>query len=179
MTDSPGNEDARPVSKTRRKQDMHARQRLGEALVELTPAQLSGLDLPEQLRDAIAEARRVPTFEGRRRQMQYIGRLMREVDPAPIERYLALLRNERSRDNARHHEVERWRQRLLESDEALTELARLHPGLDTQQLHTLARNARREMAAGAPPRSSRALFRMLREELAGTDDTSRGPTEGS
>lgn len=166
MTESSGNED-KPVSKTRRKQEMHALQALGEALVGLTAAQLAGLDLPQRLADAIADARRIPSFEGRRRQMQYIGRLMRDVDPRPIEQRLAQLRSERSRDNARQHEAERWRERLLAEDSALTEFASAHPGADTQQLHTLVRNARREIARGDPPKAGRALFRALRDCLAG------------
>jgi ribosome-associated protein len=168
VTQPPTGDDDLPVSKTRRKKDMHALQALGEALVALAPAQVAGLGLPERLADAIADARRIPTFEGRRRQMQYIGRLMREVDPEPIAQHLALLRNERSRDNARHREAERWRERLLAEDAALTELASAHPGIDTQHLHTLVRNARREIARGAAPKASRALFRAVRDCLAGS-----------
>lgn len=158
--------DRAPLSKTRRKKESHALQALGEALVALTPAQLAALELPEPLADAIADARRIPTFEGRRRQMQYIGRLMRDVDPEPIAQRLALLRHGREQDNALQHEVERWRERLLAQDEALTQLASAHPSLDTQQLHTLIRNARREASRGQPPKASRALFRALRTLLA-------------
>ena len=166
MTEPPGSNDPRPVSKTRRKKDMHALQALGEALVELTPAQLLSLDLPQRLADALADARRIPTFEARRRQMQYIGRLMREVDSGPIAQRLSFIRNERRRDNARQHELERWRERLLAEDSALTELASARPGLDNQHLHTLVRNARRELARGDPPKAQRALFRALRECLS-------------
>lgn len=166
VTDPANGETPRPVSKTRRKKDMHALQALGEALVALPPAQLSGLTLPERLADAIADARKTPSFEGRRRQMQYIGRLMRDVDPEPIERHLAQLRNERRLDNVRHQEAEHWRERLLADDRALTELAAARPGLDIQHFHTLVRNARREAARSQPPRASRALFRALRECLA-------------
>jgi ribosome-associated protein len=155
-----------PVSKTRRKKDMHALQALGEALVKLTPAQLAGLHLPERLVDAVAEARRIPSFEGRRRQMQYIGRLMREVDAEPIAERLALLGNARRQDNALHHAVEHWRERLLADDAALTQLASERPGTDIQQLHTLVRNARREAARGEAPKAQRALFRCLRALLA-------------
>jgi ribosome-associated protein len=168
VTDLPASADEQPVSKTRRKKDMHALQALGEALVALSPAQLSGLSLPERLADAIGAAKRIPTFEGRRRQMQYIGRLMREVDPEPIAQRLQLLRNARGQDNARHHEAERWREKLLAEDSALTELAAARPGLDTQQLHTLVRNARREAARGGAPKAQRALFRAVRDLLAET-----------
>lgn len=179
MTDPAGSEAPPPVSKTRRKKDMHALQALGEALVELTPAQLSGLRLPERLAEAIADARRIPTFEGRRRQMQYIGRLMRDVDPEPIAQRLALLRNERGRDNARHHEMERWRERLLADDSALTELAASRPGLDIPHFRTLIRNARREAERDAPPKASRALFRALRECLTDAPEgEAPGPEPG-
>jgi ribosome-associated protein len=162
--------DRAPLSKTRRKQEMHALQALGEALVDLAPAQLEGLELPEALADAIADARRIATFEGRRRQMQFIGRLMRNIDPEPIAQRLALLRQGRERDHGLQHEIERWRARLLAEDEALTQLAAAHPGIDSRQLHTLVRNARREAARGQPPKASRALFRALRSLL---EDNSR------
>jgi ribosome-associated protein len=168
VTDSPGGGADPPLSKTRRKKDMHALQALGEALVDLTPAQLSGLSLPEALADAIAAAKRIPTFEGRRRQMQYIGRLMRTIDPEPIAARLAALRRPRQQENALHHAAEQWRERLLAADSALTELASAHPGIDTQQVHTLVRNARREQARGAPPKAARALFRLLRASLEET-----------
>jgi len=149
---------------------MHALQALGEALVELNPGQLAAIDLPEALADAIAEARRVPSFEGRRRQMQYIGRLMRDVDPEPIARRIALLRQGRKEESTRFQEIERWRERLLAEDSALTELSAAHPHAETQQLHTLIRNARRESERGQPPKASRALFRALRDLLAGSDE---------
>jgi ribosome-associated protein len=155
------------LSKTRRKKDMHALQALGEQLVVLTAAQLAGLDLPERLLDAIEQAKRITGFEARRRQMQYIGRLMREVDAAPIAARLSGLKTAAKREHARHHEVEYWRDRLLAEDAALTELAHAHPGLDTQALRTLIRNARREQAEGRAPHATRALFRALRELLAG------------
>lgn len=171
MTDRhPAEDDPRPVSKTRRKKDMHALQALGEALVTLAPEQLAGFGLPERLTEAIAFARRVPTREGRRRQMQYIGRLMREVDPEPIAERLAGLRSARVRENSVHHQAEQWRGRLLAGDEALTELAASHPGMDTQHLRQLVRNARREAARGAPPKAQRALFRALRDALAAASD---------
>ena len=112
------------LSKTRRKKDMHALQALGEQLVVLTAAQLAGLELPERLLDAIEHAKRITGFEARRRQMQYIGRLMREVDAAPIAARLSQLKTAAKRENARHHEVEYWRDRLLAEEAALTELAR-------------------------------------------------------
>jgi ribosome-associated protein len=154
-----------PISKTRRKKDMHALQALGEALVALPSSQLAALALPERLADAIAEAKRISGFEAQRRQMQYIGRLMRDVDPAPITACIERLRTERARSNSLQHDLERWRTRLLAEDAALTELAAVCPGLDVQQLRTLIRNARNEQARNQPPKAQRALFRLLREQL--------------
>jgi ribosome-associated protein len=144
---------------------MHALQALGERLVELAPDVLDALALPERLAEAIAEAKRINGFEARRRQVQYIGRLMREVDAAPIAERVAGLNAAARRTNALQHETEKWRDRLLAEESALTELTRAHPDLDTQQLRTLIRNARREEAQGRAPHASRALFRALRSVL--------------
>ena len=155
-----------PVSKTRRKKEMHALQDLGEVLVGLSASQVAGLDLPERLSDAIDQARRISGFEARRRQMQYIGRLMRDIDAAPIAARVQQLQTEHQRVNARQHEIERWRDRLLDNEVALTELARSYSGVDTQRLRTLLRNARKEQAQGRPPHATRALFRALRDILS-------------
>lgn len=153
------------ISKTRRKKDMHALQDLGVQLVELTAAQLAELKLPERLLDAVIAAKRIRGFEARRRQMQFIGKLMRDTDAAPIAERIAALKMSDRREIARHHEVERWRERLLAEENALTELAQSYPGLDTQQLRTLIRNARKAQVQGRPPHAQRALFRMLRQLL--------------
>jgi ribosome-associated protein len=154
-----------PISKTRRKKEMHALQDLGEVLVGLNASQLAGLELPERLGDAIEQARKISGFEARRRQMQYIGRLMRDIDAAPIAARVQQLQTEHQRVNARQHEIERWRDRLLGDEAALTELAQTYAGIDTQQLRTLLRNARKEQAQGRPPHATRALFRALRDVL--------------
>jgi ribosome-associated protein len=150
------------ISKTRRKKEMHALQKLGEELVNLPPARLEKLSLPEALREAVMDARRFNGREALRRQMQYIGRLMRDVDALPIAEQLAAWRGESDQETARHHQLERWRERLLASDEALTEWLAEHPGSDSQQLRTLIRNARQEAVQGKPPKSGRELFRLLR-----------------
>jgi len=155
------------TSKTRRKQEMHARQDLGEQLVALSEAQLAELDLPERLLDAIVLARTITKFGALRRQMQYIGRLMREVDTAPIAARLDQWAGRSREATAYLHVLERWRGRLLDSDAATTELAMAYPGCDLQRLRTLVRNARRETGAegeGSPAqiRSYRELFQELR-----------------
>ena len=151
-----------PVSKTRRKQEMHELQALGAALVELAEAQIRSLELDEDLREAVLEAKRISSHEARRRQLQYIGRLMRDVDPAPIRARLQALEGSSAEAIARHKRLEQLRSRLLADDGALTELVAAHPGADAQALRTLIRNARREQKEGRPPRAYRELFRTLK-----------------
>lgn len=154
-------DDSRP-SKTRRKKDMHALQALGESLVELNAAQLQNIELPEALRHAIEEAQQLRKHEARRRQMQYIGRLMRSVDPAPIQAYLDSLAGQSATATAALHRVERWRDRLIEDDAAFTEFANSYPHADLQPLRASVREARKEHATNRPPRHYRELFRLIK-----------------
>src|SRR5689334_11693875 len=107
------------VSKTKRKQEMHELQALGAALVDLPEAQLAGLSLDEALHKAILEAKRMSSHEARRRQLQYIGRLMRDVDPAPIRARLDQVTGSATQESARHKQLEALRARLLGDDDAL------------------------------------------------------------
>jgi len=151
-----------PVSKTRRKRDMHARQDLGEELVALTEAQLARLELPEKLLDAVLLAKRINKFGALRRQLQYIGRLMRDVDSVAIAAQLEAWKGKSSGATARLHVLERWRDQLIASDAAMADLAAAYPGCDVQHLRALVRNARREHALGAAPESARELFQALK-----------------
>ncbi|MEW5789682.1 MAG: ribosome biogenesis factor YjgA [Pseudomonadota bacterium] len=151
------------VSKSQRKREMTALQDLGADLVKLSPAALDKFDLPDNLLAALREAQRITSHGAIRRQMQYIGKLMRDVDVEPIQDRLAMLRGESDAAKAEFHAIERWRERLLDDDQALTDWLAAHPGSDAQQMRQLIRNARKEAAEGKPPRSSRALFRMLRD----------------
>lgn len=152
---------------------MHALQDVGEALVDLEPRQLRALlaqvDLPERLRDAIVEARTITAWGARKRQMQYIGKLMREVDPAPIEQWLADLAHGRQQGARRQHAIEGWRDRLIAEPEALDQLAAEHPGLDRSRLRALIAHAREERDRAAPPRAYRELFRALKTLLEVAD----------
>jgi len=150
------------VSKTRRKKEMHALQALGAELVELPEAQLAAIALPEGLANAVLAAKRITSHEGRRRQMQYIGRLMRDVDPAPIRAALDALGNQSAAAAAEHRRLERLREQLLADDAALTDYASSHAGAQLQELRALIRNARREQKEGRPPRAYRELFRILK-----------------
>jgi ribosome-associated protein len=154
--------DTGSVSKTRRKQEMHELQALGAALVELPEAQIRSLALDGSLRDAVLEAKRISSHEARRRQLQYIGRLMRDVDPAPIRARLDALEGSSAEATARHRRLEQLRERLLTDDQALTDFVAAHPLADAQALRTLIRNARREQKEGRPPRAFRELFRALK-----------------
>ncbi len=152
-------------SKTQTKKRMHELQALGERLIELNQEQLEQIALPENLLDAVLEAKKMSGRESRRRQVQYVGRLMREIDPEPIREKLAVWDGVSKEHTARVHLAERWRERLLEDEAALAELAAAQPGLDTQRLRNLIRNARLERDSGKPPKSFRELFRALREVL--------------
>jgi ribosome-associated protein len=150
------------VSKTKRKREMHDLQALGVALVALPESQLDDLSLDDNLRKAVLEAKRISAHEGRRRQMQYIGRLMRDVDPAPIRAKLDAITGGSAQANARHKRLEALRERLLADDGALTDFAALHPSADLQALRALIRNCRKEQKEGKPPRAYRELFRLLK-----------------
>jgi ribosome-associated protein len=156
-------EESNPISKTQRKREMLELQTLGEDLTRLTEAQLSELELPERLLDAVLEARRISKFGALRRQLQYIGRLMREVDSEAIAARLEAWKGTSREATAHLHLLERWRERLLVDDAALFDLAHSYPGCDTQKIRLLIRNARREREASQAPRSFRALFQELRE----------------
>ena len=151
-----------PVSKTQRKRDSHALQSLGEQLTELTQEQLAELALPERLLDAVLAAKTITKFGALRRQLQYIGRLMHEVDGKAIAARLAAWKGQSRAATAHLHLLERWRTRLLDDETALDDFAAAYPGCDTQKLRELVRNVRRERDEGKPPRSYRALFHELR-----------------
>jgi ribosome-associated protein len=149
-------------SKTRRKQEMHELQDLGVALVALDPRRLATLQLPEKLVDAIALARTITRHEARRRQMQFIGRLMRDIDAAPLRAALAAWAEGPQRERARFALLERWRDRILDDAGGVDAFLDAHPGAPRDTLLALVADVRAERARGAPPRKSRALFRELK-----------------
>jgi ribosome-associated protein len=155
------------VSKSQRKREMTALQDMGAELVKLGRGRLEKFDLPESLYNAILEAQRLGSHGAIRRQMQYIGKLMRDVEIEPIAEQLAALRGESSAAKAEFHALERWRARLIEDDQTLSAWLSAHPDTDAQQIRQLIRNARKEAAEGKPPKSSRALFRLLRDSTGG------------
>jgi ribosome-associated protein len=156
-------------SKSQRKREMTALQDIGAELVELNEQQLAGIELPENLRAAVTEARKLRAHGARRRQLQYIGKLMRQVDPEPIREKLDGFRSTSAAETARLHRIERWRDRLLGNPAALAEFIAAHPGTDSQQLRTLIRNTTEERARGKPPKHFRALFQMIKAVLEARD----------
>jgi ribosome-associated protein len=155
-------------SKTRLKQASHELQDLGEALVELPDDRLDALAIPDVLLDAVREYRHTRSFEGRRRQMQYIGKLMRGTDVEPLRRAVTDLQLGRARDALALHDTERWRAELLASDDALTRWAAAHPQGDVQQMRSVIRNARKDAALVPEKRSGRAyreLFQLIKQDL--------------
>ena len=158
-------------SKTQRKQEMHALQDIGEQLVKLNKNRLEQLNLPETLLDAVIEAKRLTKHEAIRRQMQYLGKLMRTVDAAPIQAKLDEWNNVTRAHSAKFHLVERWRERLLAEPHALGELVAEYAPADIQQIRTLIRNAQKEAEAARPPKSSRVLFKLLRELILEEKET--------
>ena len=155
--------DERP-SKSERKRQMHARQALGEELAALTNAELAEMPVPSELLEAIAIARRIKSREALRRQYQYIGKLMRKLETADLEDAMARRREHDHSLTRSFHELEAWRDRLIsEGMPAIDEFKAAIPAADRQKLRQLSTNARKEMEQGQPPRSSRLLFRYLRE----------------
>ncbi len=162
--------EAERPSKTQRKKDSHGLQDLGEALVALPENRLADLDIDESLRGAIDEYKRTRSHEGRRRQMQYIGKLMRRTDPEPLREAVAAMQLGRAKDSLALHEAERWRAELIASDDALTRFSAEHPESDLQQLRSLIRAARKDAAAVPEQRSGRAyreLFKFIKQHHHG------------
>jgi ribosome-associated protein len=151
------------VSKTKRKQEMTALQSLGAKLVDLPESQIAEMPLDDGLREAVLEAKRIKSHEAKRRQMQYIGRLMREIDPGPLRERLEAITGHSAQAAAQHRRLEGWRERLLADDAALTAFAAEYPEADLQAVRTLIRNARKEQKEAKPPRAYRELFRVIKE----------------
>jgi ribosome-associated protein len=165
-------------SKSQLKREMHVLQELGEALIALPKDALKRMPMPEKLGDAVREARRITDHEGKRRQVQYVGRVMRSLtdgETAALRTALDTHRGVNKAETARLHWIERTREQLLASDAALTEFLRAHPAADAQEGRTLIRNARKEAQQEKPPRYFRELFQWIKTESSnGADDEDTG-----
>jgi ribosome-associated protein len=155
--------DGEIVSKTKKKREVEDLQKLGATLIELPAAQLDALGLPAELLAAVREAQRITSHEARRRQVQFIGKVMRRIDPEPVRAAMAAITSQSATARARQKRLEQWRERLIADDATLTEFAGAHASADLQAMRTIIRNARKEIAEGKPPRAQRELFRLIRE----------------
>jgi ribosome-associated protein len=168
------------TSRTDLKIESEALQKLGVELLTLRSALFNRLTLPEKLVEALAEAKRISNFEGKRRQMQYIGKLMRKLEEEQIQAIRSALdeqRNGSAADNLRLHQAEQWRDALIGDDQALPRWLAEHPGTDTQALRALIRQARKDAASqlasapagkGESPRHGRAyreIFQLVQAAL--------------
>lgn len=154
-------EDANLISKTRRKRQMHDLQAVGIALTKLPADQLARVELPERLREAIEAARGITKHEALRRQMQLIGKLMRQVDAEPIAAQLEAFRAPASRETALFHRAERWRNALVSQDDAIDRFLAEFPAADGAKLRRLAAEAREEREAQRAPKRFRELFQVV------------------
>jgi ribosome-associated protein len=164
-------------SKTELKRESAELQKLGESLMQLRADLFERLALPDKLVEAMAEAGRITNFEGKRRQMQYVGKLMRGLDDEQLAAAREALDTQRqgsAKDSLALHEAERWRDDLIERDEALQQWLTDHPDTDSQQLRALIRQARKdrptqdEISRGLVPRHGRAyreIFQLVKEQL--------------
>lgn len=155
-------------SKTRLKQQSHELQELGAELAALPESRLAAAPMPDSLRDAIMLYRRTTSHEGRRRQLQYIGKQMRLADPEPLREAVAAFKLGSAKDTLRLHLAERWRDELINDDGAATRWAQTYPGSDLQRLRSLVRAARKDAAAAPEQRSGRGfreLFQFIKPWL--------------
>jgi ribosome-associated protein len=157
-------------SKSQLKREMTALQELGEELVEQSRDRVKRVPMPEDVREVILECQKIKDHEGRRRQMQFVGKKMRTLEEdeiAAIRKVLDSWKGASKAETAAMHALERRREKLLANDQALTELKAEHPEVDVQHLRALIRNARKEQAENKPPKAYREIFQILKQ-LAGT-----------
>ena len=185
-------------TKTELKRESDELQDLGKELLTLRTDLFNRLGLPDKLADALAEARRITNFEGKRRQMQYVGKLMRKLEPAVVQAVRDALDEQRSgsaKEKLALHQAEQWRDRLIAQDGAQAEWIELYPDTDIQQLRALIRQARKDaptaheatvaQSQGQAPRKSRAyreLFALVRAQISGIaaeeEDAQNGTEDG-
>ncbi|MYM84096.1 DUF615 domain-containing protein [Duganella sp. FT50W] len=153
-------------SKSEMKRQSDALQKLGKELVEAPRDRVKKVPMPEDVLDAILECQNITNHEGRRRQMQFIGKKMRTLDEAEvaaIQKAIDSWKGASKSETAAMHALERRREKLLADDNALTALLTEAPHLDVQHLRTLIRNARKEQAENKPPKAYREIFQILKQ----------------
>ena len=169
-------------TRTDLKKESDALQKLGEDLLTLRAELLTKLELPDKLVDGVAEAKRITNFEGKRRQMQFIGKLMRKLDPAKWDEIRAALEEQHMpsvQETMMLHQAEQWRDRLIADDDAVGQWLNLSPDTDSQQLRALVRQARKDAKPEKPGeavrhgRSYREIFQLVREALLANQEASQ------
>ncbi|CCO25228.1 conserved protein of unknown function [Maridesulfovibrio hydrothermalis AM13 = DSM 14728] len=151
-------------SRSQKKREMIALQRLAERLMKLSPELIKKCGLPDYFIEEVLDAKSITAHEGKRRQTQYVGKLMRDLDPQPLLNFLEDIEFGNRTDNARFQSIEKWRDGLVAGDlSILDEIMTAHPQAERQRLAQLARNAKKEKDKNKPPKSARALFKALRE----------------
>ncbi|MFC1079221.1 ribosome biogenesis factor YjgA [Pasteurella multocida] len=150
------------VSKSEIKRDAEALKKLGEKLVDLTKTKLEKIPLEEKLLEAIELAQRLQK-EARRRQLQYIGKLLRNIDVEPIQDALEKLENKHQQQQAMLHKLEMLRDTLIDNPEAITQFLEQYPDADRQHLRNLVRAAQKEKAQNKPPKAYREIFQYLKD----------------
>lgn len=173
--------EAEALSKTRLKKLMTELQAMGEELAELSPDKLSTIEMPQRLLEAVLELKRTRSHEGRRRQLQYVGKMMRLADAEPIREALAAFKIGHAKDSLDLHRAERWRAELMADDEALTRWVNEHPGSDIQQLRNLVRAARKDAAAAPEQRNGRGfreLYQFVKQGLSAAQRADQEASDG-
>ena len=167
-------------SRNELKKQMQDLQQLGEAIASLPADRLDKLKIEDRLRDAIGELHRTRSFEGKRRQIQYIGKLMKHENPEPLREAVASYRVGSATDTLALHQAEYWRDQLLAADDALANWVKEYPATDVQQLRSLVRSARKEKLEPGERhgRAYRDLFKVVKEQMqavpAADDDAAAG-----
>ena len=157
-------EEELPPSKSQEKRDCDALKKLGDELVTLKQEDLDTLSLPDTLLDALREARKIQSRSGLKRQRQYIGKIMRQIDSDEIKKQLEQIRHKHDTNTVQFRKIEQWRDRLLLDDKtALSEIIDIHPEIDRQHINQLIRQAKREQQQEKPPAAARKLFKYLRD----------------
>jgi len=152
------------ASKSQRRREALELKSLAAMLIKISPSRLAKVPLDTQLRSAVDEARKIRSNVARKRQLQYVAKLLRRIDPEPIVEAMEASNTEARQLKARHHRTETWRDHLLDNgDPAVGELLEMRRSADAQAIRQLIRNAQSEAARGKPPAAARSLFRILRE----------------
>jgi len=154
-------EDANLISKTQRKRQSHDLQAVGIALTKLRPDQLAKVELPDRLREAVEAARSITKHEALRRQLQFIGKLMRHLDAEPLVAQLEAFKAPATRETARFHRAEKWREAMLSEPDGIERFVAEYPSADPVKLRRLATEARAEREAERSPKRYRELFQLV------------------